>query len=130
MGWLSWCYVGNGWPIPGFIQKYYEDKSERLGQPLPNPKIKHTKKVGGSDVHLLSWGDDSGDEWLHDHFFHYLAEDGEVLNSNLSVTCNTRKSRDKTSRRHTVCVFVGIFPCGTIVLFDELYGSGKFMGFL
>ena len=109
--------------IPGFIQKYYEDKSERLGQPLPNPKIKHTKKVGGSDVHLLSWGDDSGNEWLHDHFFHYLAEDGEVLNSNLSVTCNTRKSRDKTSRRHTVGVFVGAFPCGTIVLFDELYGS-------
>jgi hypothetical protein len=26
-------------------------------------------------------------------------------------------------RRHTVGVFVGAFPCGTIVLFDELYGS-------
>lgn len=109
--------------IPGFIQKYYCDRPERIGAPLPNPRIKHTKKVGGSDVHLLSWGDDSGDEWLHDHFFHYLSEDGEVLNSNLSVTCNTRKSRDKTSRRHTVGVFVGAFPCGTIVLFDELYGS-------
>ena len=46
-----------------------------------------------------------------------------MLNSNLTVTCNTRKSRDKTSRRHTVGVFVGAFPCGTIVLFDELYGS-------
>ena len=110
--------------IPGFIQKYYTDNPEKLGAPLPNPKIKHTKKVGGSDVHLLSWGDDTtGDEWLHDNFFHYLSEEGEVLNSNLSVTCNTRKSRDKTSRRHTVGVFVGAFPCGTIVLFDELYGS-------
>ena len=78
---------------------------------LPNPRIKHTKRVGGSDVYLLSCGDDSGDEWLHDHFSHYLSE---ILNSNLTVT---------TCRRHTVGVFVGAFPCGTIVLFDELYGS-------
>ena len=109
--------------LPGFIKKYYSDKQERLGSKLPNPRIKHTKKVGGSDIHLLSWGGEDGDEWLQDDFFHYLSEDGEVLNSNLSVTCNTRKSRDKTSRRHTVGVFVGAYPCGTIVLFDELYGS-------
>ena len=36
-----------------------------------------------------------------------MSEDGEILNSNVSVTCNTRKSRDKTCRRHTVGVFVG-----------------------
>ena len=109
--------------IPGFIRKYYSDKPSRLGSKLPNPRVKHTKKVGGSDIHLLSWGGDDGDEWLHEDFFHYLSDDGEVLNSNLSVTCNTRKSRDKTCRRHTVGVFVGAYPCGTIVLFDELYGS-------
>ena len=109
--------------LPGFIKKYYSDKPERLGTKLPNPKIKHTKKVGGSDIHLLSWEGEEGNEWLHDDFFHYLSEDGEVINSNISVTCNTRKSRDKTTRRHTVGVFVGAFPCGTIVLFDELYGS-------
>ena len=56
-------------------------------------------------------------------FFHYLSEDGEILNSNLTVTCNTCISCDKTCRRHTVGVFVGAYPCGTIVLFDELYGS-------
>ena len=78
--------------LPGFIKKYYSDKAERLGMRLPNPRIKHTKKVGGSDIHLLSWGDESGDEWLDDDFFHYLSEDGEILNSNLTVTCNTRKS--------------------------------------
>ena len=81
--------------LPGFIKKYYSDKAERLGMRLPNPRIKHTKKVGGSDIHLLSWGNESGDEWLHDDFFHYLSEDGEILNSNLKVTCNTRKSREK-----------------------------------
>ena len=109
--------------IPGFIKKFYLDKAKRFGAKLPNPRIKHTKKVGGSEIHLLSFGDDSGDEWLHDDLFKYLSEDGEIMNSNLTVTCNTRKSRDKTCRRHTVGVFVGAFPCGTIVLFDELYGS-------
>lgn len=109
--------------MPGFIRKYYTDKADRLGTKLPNPRIKHTKKVGGSEIHLLSWGGDAGDEWLHDDFFQFLSEDGEILNSNVSVTCNTRKSRDKTCRRHTVGVFVGAYPCGTIVLFDELYGS-------
>ena len=109
--------------IPGFIRKYYSDRADRFGTKLPNPRIKHTKKVGGSDIHLLSWGDDSGDQWLHDDFFNYLSEDGEIMNSNLTVTCNTRKSRDKTCRRHTVGVFVGAYPCGTIILFDELYGS-------
>ena len=109
--------------LPGFIKKYYSDKPGRLGTKLPNPRIKHTKKVGGSDIHLLSWEGEEDNEWLHEDFFHYLSEDGEIRNSNLSVTCNTRKSRDKTTRRHTVGVFVGAFPCGTIVLFDELYGS-------
>ena len=109
--------------IPGFIRKFYSDDSSRLGSKLPNPRIKHTKKVGGSDIHLLSWGGEAGDEWLHDSFFQILSEDGAILNSNVSVTCNTRKSRDKACRRHTVGIFVGAYPCGTIVLFDELYGS-------
>ena len=109
--------------LPGFIKKYYTDDIKRLGSILPNPRIKHTKKVGGSEVHLLSWEGEAGSQWLHEDFFHFLSEDGEVLNSNMTVTCNTRKSRDKTCRRHTVGVFVGAYSCGTIVLFDELYGS-------
>ena len=109
--------------LPGFIKKYYTDDRSRLGSKLPNPKIKHTKKVGGSEIHLLSWEGVEGNEWLHEDYFHYLDEEGGILNSNVTVTCNTRKSRDKTSRRHTVGVFVGAFPCGTIVLFDELYDS-------
>ena len=109
--------------LPGFIKKYYTDNVKRVGSILPNPRIKHTKKVGGSEVHLLSWEGESGSEWVHEDFFHYLSEEGEVLNSNMTVSCNTRKSRDKTCRRHTVGVFVGAYTCGTIVLFDELYGS-------
>ena len=54
----------------------------------------------------------------------YLNEVGEVINSSKDVTCNTRKSRDKTAdRRHSVGIFVGALPCGRIVLFDQLYGS-------
>jgi hypothetical protein len=38
-------------------------------------------------------------------------------------TCNTRKSRDKRERRHTVGLFLGAYPCGIVGLWDELYGS-------
>ena len=38
-------------------------------------------------------------------------------------SCNTRKSRDKRENVHSVGVFVGAYPCGVIVLGDELYSS-------
>ena len=39
------------------------------------------------------------------------------------LSCNTRKTKDKRDRRHTVGILVGTKPCGTVVLFNELYGS-------
>ena len=41
---------------------------------------------------------------------------------NRHTGCNTRKSRDKRARRHTVGLFVAVKPCGTVVLVDELFG--------
>ena len=49
-----------------------------------------------------------------------MSEDGEVLSSTIDNSCNTRKSRDRRERRHTVGVLVGAFPCGVIVLWDEI----------
>ena len=72
----------------------------------------------------MSWGGESGGTWLNENFFHFLNEDGEIMNAALSISCNTRKSRDKTAdRRHSVGIFVGALPCGRIVPFDQLYGS-------
>ena len=38
-------------------------------------------------------------------------------------SCNTKKTKDKRERRHTVGIMVGTKPCGIVTLFDELYGS-------
>ena len=73
---------------------------------------------------MLSWeGQDSGDDqWINEDFFKSLNENGEVVSNNLETLCQTRKSRDKRENCHTVGLFVREYPCGTIVLYDELYG--------
>ena len=110
--------------LPKFITKYYTDHPNQLGKTLPNPKIKATKTIGGSEVHLLSWDDGSGGDWLEEDFFKYYNDDGDVINAKEHISCNTRKSRDKmVEKDHSVGIFVGAFPCGTIPLFDQLYGS-------
>ena len=58
-----------------------------------------------------------------ENFFEITSEDGDLLANSLDNTCNTRKSRDKRVLRHTVGILIGSFPCGTVTLFDELYGS-------
>ena len=95
-------------------RRYYEADPSRLGQQLPKPKIKHTKQVGGTLIHKLSWGNEVGGEWLEDDWFQTLSEN--LTSESTNVSCNTRKSRDKRERRHTVGVFLGAFPCGIIVI--------------
>ena len=41
--------------IPKFIQNYYNDET-KFGKTLPNPRIKHKKKItDGTNYHFLSW---------------------------------------------------------------------------
>ena len=49
--------------------------------------------------------------------------DGDLKSTSDFTSCGTRKSRDKRENRHSVGIFVGAFQCGTIVLFEQLYGS-------
>ena len=123
--WLNFPTEKSTWEpecnIPQFIVKYYSDPY-KLGQKLPDPQIKHTKTIGGVDYHFLQWGGETTGNWHDEDFFKIVSEDGE-LSSTIHVSCNTRKSRDKRERRHTVGILVGAFPCGMIVLWDEIYGS-------
>ena len=80
--------------IPKFIRNYYEKNPAKLGNVLPNPKIKHSKSIGDTVIHKLSWGDEPGVEWVSDDFFKLLDDNGENIESTLQ-SCNTRKSRDK-----------------------------------
>ena len=65
---------------------------------MPKPKIKHTKKVGDEIFHKLAWGDEKGGEWIEEDLFEALIAEDETS----TTTCNTRKSRDKRERKHTV----------------------------
>ena len=106
--------------IPSFIKKYY-DNTGNIGKKLPAPQIKHTKTIGGVKHHYLKWSDSEGD-WLSEDFFKIMNEDGELVDTNQTV-CNTRKSRDKRVKRHTVGLLIGSYPCGIVVLVEELFGS-------
>ena len=110
--------------IPKFIQMFYKEDPTRLGMKLPNPTIKHSKTVGSAKYHFLSWGSTLGGRWLKDaEFFDLVNGDGENISlQEVDTGCNTRKSRDKRARRHTVGLFVAVKPCGTVVLVDELFG--------
>ena len=109
--------------IPKFIREYYEDRS-KLKSKLPNPVIKSSKTLAnGSKYHYLSWGGGKGGKWLSQDWFEIANEDGDLTSTVEVNSCNTRKSRDKRERRHTVGIFLGSYPCGIIGLWDEVYGS-------
>ena len=125
--WVGFDYNDCTWEsedcIPMFIRDYYEDKS-KLKAKLPNPIIKSSKTLAnGSQYHYLSWGGGKGGKWLRQDWFEIANSDGELTSSVEVNKCNTRKSRDKRERRHTVGIFLGAFPCGIVGLWDELYGS-------
>ena len=125
--WLGFEHCDCTWEpedsIPKFIREYYNETS-KLKTKLPNPVIKHSKTLkDGSKYHQLSWGNEKGGQWLKQDWFDIANADGDLTNTSDDNTCNTRKSRDKRERRHRVGLFLGVFPCGIISLWDKLYGS-------
>ena len=111
--------------IPKFIQNYYKDKT-KFGKTLPNPRIKHTKKLtDGTNYHFLSWEGEKGGSWLKEDFFLTTNryDESEILMDLPELTCGTRKSRDKRICRWNVGIFLGAYPCGIVPLWDELFGS-------
>ena len=101
--WLNFPPTESTWEpeecVPKFIQSFYADK-KNLGKPLPNPKVKRSKKAGSETYHYLSWDDDKNEgQWYHEDFFTLLGEDGEISSAlQTDESCNTRKSRDKGSK--------------------------------
>ena len=116
--------------IQEWMKSFYSEDPKRLGKSLPEPRIKCQKSSGGQTHYFLSWGDsvDSEDhlpkdKWVTEDFFKIASEDGDLVTQLETLSCNTKKTKDKRDRRHTVGILVGTKPCGTVVLFNELYGS-------
>ena len=99
----------------------FYDNPVNIGKKLPAPQIQHTKVIAGVKHHYLKWGNTEGD-WLSEDFFKILNADGELVETSQTV-CNTRKSRDKRYKRHTVGLLIGAYPCGIVTLVEELFGS-------
>ena len=114
--------------IQGWMKAYYKEDETQFGNKVPVPKIKCQKKSGGQTHYFFSWGesgsnDSSQGRWVTEDFFQIASEDGDLVSQLDELSCNTRKTKDKRDRRHTVGILVGTKPCGTVVLFNELYGS-------
>ena len=128
--WLGFPIEESTWEptcnIQPWILSFYEEDHSRFGKPLPDPTIKHVKRAGDETYYYLSWGNDrvKGNPWKGKDFFTLASEDGELVDQlDDDKTCNTIKTKDKRERRHTAGIMVGTKPCGTVVLFDEIYRS-------
>ena len=98
----------------------------RHGKPLPEPPVKYTKRSGNETYFYLTWGEErlQGNPWKGESFFSLASNDGEIVTQiDDEKSCNTKKTKDKREWRHTVGIMVGTKPCGTVVLFEELYGA-------
>ena len=88
--------------IQPWIQSYYESDHGRFGKPLPEPKIKWSKKAGDEVYYYLSWegeGDNTS-QWVGQSLFSLASEDGEIVSQlEEDKTCNTTKTKDKRDRR-------------------------------
>ena len=62
-----------------------------------------------------------GGTWLEESLFTMQSSEADEISTVSS--CNTRKDRDKRSRRHSVGIFVGAFPCAIVPFFDEIFGT-------
>ena len=107
--------------VAKFIQVYYSDRS-KLGCKLPEPIIKHSKTIGGSQYHYLGWTGERGGKWLGEEFFKIATEDGGIMSTKKN-SCDTRKRRDKRVKAASLGLLIGAYPCGTVPLFDELFNS-------
>ena len=104
--WLGFPPEQATWEVESNIQKwitsYYDAKLERLGSPLPEPRVKHSKRAGDEIYHYLSWDgvSDEPSQWVGDSFFKIAADDGELVSQfENDNSCNTQKTKDKRDRR-------------------------------
>ena len=101
--------------IPGWIIKYFEKNGSA---DIPRPRIKSTKKVGSGLYYLLSWDKtDAPDYYVSENDFVISPEEEAKM-----ISCNTKKSHGARFCKTSAGIMVGAYPCGTIPLFDELYG--------
>ena len=104
--------------VPKFVQAYYKKDPTRLGRKIPNPVIKHSKKVGNTKYHFLSWEGEKGGEWLNEDFFDILDVDGghkttTIEESGLVLTqlaCLWESSLVKLSAFSTRCMDANPYP--------------------
>ena len=95
---------------------------------MPEPVIKSSKRIGNNLYHYLSWSGEKGGKWRGEDFFTVVTEDGEIMKTIQKESfCGTRKSRDKRVKDSTFGLIVGAFPCGTVVVWEELYNSEGIM---
>ena len=92
--------------VPKFIQEYYTKDAKRLKTKLSNPKIKHTKTVGKTKYHFLSWAGEKGGQCLMEDFFDIVDENGETLKTTLDEVCNKRKCESKVKMFPRNCCHV------------------------
>ena len=86
--------------IPDFIVNWYDEDKSRLGSDIPAPSIKWTKEaLRGEKFHFLSWGQPGAGSWVAEEELQESIFDLEMEAVVPESNSNTRKEKDKRSRR-------------------------------
>ena len=102
--------------IPKFIRDYFDKTGNTT---IPKPKVKSVKKAGTGTYFLLSWDNSSEpDTYVPSEDFLISQQEEKQM-----VPCNTRKHLGARYCHTSAGILIGCFPCGTIPLFQELYGT-------
>ena len=103
--------------IPTFILEHFHNNGKTK---LPQPHILSTTSTGNIVYNTLTWtGDPTLPTWTPEMFADYE----DIEDQDAQLRCNTKKDKDSRFHRHTAGIFIGCWPCGVCVLWDELYGS-------
>ena len=109
--------------IPKFITNFYETTGINK---IPKPRVKSVKKAGSASYYLLSWdGSDQSDQYISENdFLIKRANENDVasVSDDQGQQCNTRKTHGAKYCSTSCGILIGVFPCGVVPLFEELFG--------
>ena len=108
--------------IPTFLLEHFHKTGNKK---IPLPHILSSTSTGNVVYNTLTWtADNTLPMWTPyaDTLFpgHSSVENDD---DGVALRCNTKKDKDTRFHRHTAGIFIGCWPCGICVLWDELYGT-------
>ena len=110
--------------VPSFLLEHFLNTGRTT---IPLPQILSSSTTGNIVYNTLTWKPNpdlpSWTPYMDTLFPGHVSEEEDVDLDEGPLRCNTKKDKDSRFHRHTAGIFIGRWPCGVCVLWDELFGT-------